>query len=317
MKHHSNIRLASGFVECRKFRFHRLMAASALAFLLILATAGCDPVDADFFPLVEGNTWLYDWSKRRTMATAEPLPVREASRMWRVTDPPGALAEREAATDWVAMRSTAIALLHRATDSTITFAGEYRPDGSVQVSKLNGVLTLQTQSLPDMQALDFNLPLLAWPVYRGAKWEDYGVDNLAPEPVAMCRLIGFETVETPAGTFFQCAHVVRVIDPSLNHFQLQRYRTQHFWLAPEIGLVKILYENDLGPVLRAELRAMHLNELSPAERQRQLAELDRTMDPEHSRQPDETGNGGWNRGLTPEQMYEREQWMTHDRGRHR
>ncbi|MGH7143630.1 MAG: hypothetical protein ACREJ2_05775 [Planctomycetota bacterium] len=321
-------------------------AAFGLLLFAAGAAAGCDPVDSDFFPLNEGNVWLYDWS-RAVQAPVQPTlasprlsgpsgpsgpngwngatgstgaagnpadadlpPPPPPARMWTVTDPPGAVETREKAAVWRAAGSTAIALQHVTAQSCVTYTGEYRPGGTLQVSKINGFLTLTTHTnLVEQVPMQLDLPLLAYPIFRGAKWEDYGSPPVQVKPIAMCRLIGFETVTTPAGTFFDCAHIVRVIDPTLSN--LQSNSVQHFWLAPDIGLVKILYEDDRGPAWRAELRAFHLNPLPAAAADKQRAEIDRTLQPDQMVLP---GEDAGHEKLTPDEMYRREQSTTHADG---
>lgn len=112
--------------------------------------------------------------------------------------------------------------------------------------KLHGTL-LEEGALGTVTA-DFPTPATFFPLHLelGDKWQivadaevDAGFLKVGGKSTTNLEVVGFETLETPAGTFHNCAKVELALTFSADFINVES--TTYQWLAPDIGPVQ--YEN--------------------------------------------------------------------------
>ena len=120
--------------------------------------------------------------------------------------------------------------------------------------KLHGTV-LEEGAVNGIVTADFPTPATFFPLHLelGDKWQivadaevDAGLLKVDGKSTTNLEVVGFETLETPAGTFHNCAKVELALTFSAGFIDIES--TTYQWLAPDIGPVQ--YENSDGLLYR-------------------------------------------------------------------
>ena len=122
--------------------------------------------------------------------------------------------------------------------------------------KLHGTL-LEEGAVNGIVTADFPTPATFFPLHLelGDKWQivadaevktNFGV-TIGGESITDLEVVEFETLETPAGTFHNCAKVELALTFSAGGF-INIESTTYQWLAPDIGPVQ--YQNSDGLIFK-------------------------------------------------------------------
>ena len=121
--------------------------------------------------------------------------------------------------------------------------------------KLHGTV-LEEAAVRGTVTTDFPTPATFFPIYLelGDKWQivadaevKAGFLKIGGKSTTNLQVVAFETLETPAGTFHNCAKVELALKFSAGGF-INIKSTTYQWLAPDIGPVQ--YQNSDGLLLK-------------------------------------------------------------------
>lgn len=203
-----------------------LKAALVLSFVYSLAFTA---TAQNYYPAEVGNTWVLaddDGKERRTYSLEGPETIdgRELITLKLETEE---LSTGDLDTDkyFLSVGSEAVKL-HRTV---------------LQEASIGGVVTADFPTPPTFFPLSLAL---------GDKWQIVGEAEvkttfgltISGKNTTNLEVVGFEDLETPAGTFHNCAKVALVVEFKAGPIRIDS--TTYQWLAPDVGPVQ--YQNSEG-----------------------------------------------------------------------
>ncbi len=183
----------------------------------------------NYYPAEVGNTWVLenaDAEERRTYSLEGPETV-----------------------DGTEVITLKIVTEKLSTDDVDT--DKYFLTVGTEDIKLHGTI-LQEAAIGGTVTADFPTPATFFPLHLelGDKWQivadaevKTGFLKIGGKSTTNLEVIGFETLETPAGTFQNCAKVELALQFSAGGF-INIDATTYQWLAPDVGPVQ--YQNSDG-----------------------------------------------------------------------
>ena len=203
-----------------------LKAALVLGFIYSLAfTAAAQ----NYYPAEVGNTWVLenaDADERRTYSLEGPETVN--------------------GTEVITLK---IEIEELSTGDVVDTDKYFLTVGSEAI-KLHKTV-LEEAAIGGTVTADFPTPATFFPLHLslGDKWQivadaevKLGILPITGKSTTNLEVVGFETLETPAGTFHNCAKVALALQFSAVFVKLES--TTYQWLAPDVGPVQ--YENSDG-----------------------------------------------------------------------
>ena len=211
----------------RKMFLCRLKAVLVLGFICSFAfTAAAQ----NYYPAEVGNTWVLenaDVEERRTYSLEGPETVN--------------------GTEVITLK---IEIEELSTGDVVDTDKYFLTVGTEDI-KLHGTV-LEEAAIGGAVTADFPTPATFFPLQLelGDKWQivadakvEAGFLKIGGKSTTNLEVVGFETLETPAGTFQDCAKVELALEFSAGGF-INLKSTTYQWLAPDVGPVQ--YQNSDG-----------------------------------------------------------------------
>ncbi|MDE0019271.1 MAG: dockerin type I domain-containing protein [Candidatus Poribacteria bacterium] len=189
----------------------------------------------NYYPAEVGNTWVLenaDVEERRTYSLEEPETVN--------------------GTEVITLK---IEIEELSTDELVDTDKYFLTVGSEAI-KLHGTV-FEEATIGGTVTADFPTPATFFPLHLelGDQWQivadavvklNLGLE-IAGKSTTNLEVVGFETLETPAGTFQNCAKVELALQFSAGGF-INIDSTTYQWLAPDVGPVQ--YQNSDGLIFK-------------------------------------------------------------------
>ena len=183
----------------------------------------------NYYPAEVGNTWVLenaDVEERRTYSLEGPETVN--------------------GTEVITLK---IEIEELSTGDVVDTDKYFLTVGSEAI-KLHGTI-LEEAAIGGTVTADFPTPATFFPLHLelGDKWQivadaevKLGILPITGKSTTNLEVVGFETLETPAGTFHNCAKVALALQFSAGFVKLES--TTYQWLAPNVGPIQ--YQNSDG-----------------------------------------------------------------------
>lgn len=185
----------------------------------------------NYYPAEVGNTWVLenaDVEERRTYSLEGPETIN--------------------GTEVITLKIE----IEELSTGELVDTDKYFLTVGTEAIKLHGTI-LEEAAVNGIVTADFPTPATFFPLHLelGNKWRivadaevDAGFLKIGGKSTTNLEVVAFEDLETPAGTFHNCAKVELALEFSVGAIRLKLESTTYQWLAPDVGPVQ--YQNSDG-----------------------------------------------------------------------